>query len=260
LVAAADGRTTLALGNVVGSNIANIGLILGLSALVAPPFADGSMARRELLMLLVATVAPFPMLLDGTIGRLEGFALLAGAVWFLRATVGWSRARDPEPPSVKDAGAQGGRGRVVLALLVVAGLGVLLTGGKLIVVSAVHLALLLGISERLIGLTVVAIGTSLPELAAALVAAVRGHSDLCIGNVVGSNILNVLLVLGATAAVHPVAGSLAELGVDLGVMGTLTLFAFVSLRTKRCLTRAEGALWVMMYGGFVAFLVAFSAR
>jgi len=257
LFAAVEGRTTLALGNIIGSNAANIGLILGLSALIAPPLTDGSMGRRELLVLLGATLAPVLMLLDGTIGRLDGVVLLVGAAWFLRATVRWSRARDPEPPSVQNPGAKGRRDRAVLALLLVAGLAVLLAGGKVFVDAAVRLALMLGISERVVGLTVVAIGTSLPELAAALVAALRGHSDLCIGNVVGSNILNMLLVLGATAAVHPVGGSLRELGADMGVMGALTLLGFVSLCRKRRLTRAEGALWVGIYVTFLASLAAF---
>lgn len=250
LVAALDGKSAIALGNVLGSNIANIGLILGLTALISPPRVDASLARRELPVLVLATAAVPVCLIGGVIQRFEGVLLTAGAIGFTLVTLRWSRG---EPTGqVEDEPAEKGS-RLGLAAFAVVGLVTLLIGGKVLVDGAVGLALAFGMTERVVGLTVVAIGTSLPELAASLVAALRGHSELAVGNVVGSNIFNVLLILGVTSTVSPIAGSLSESRVDLLVMGALTTLCVLSLRRQRRVSRTEGVLYT---AGYVAFLTA----
>lgn len=253
VVAALDGKSAIALGNVVGSNIANIGLILGITALIAPPLVEGSLARRELPTLLLATAAVPAILLDGVIGRIEGTLLTAGAIAFTLATLKWSR-QSPEN-AAEEQPQEPGDGKLRLAMIAAAGLGVLLVGGKVFVGGAVGLALALGMSERVVGLTVVAVGTSLPELAASLVAALRGHSELAVGNVVGSNVFNVFLILGLTSLVRPIEGALHAMTLDLGVMGALTVLCVISMRAARRIPRWEGGLLVCCYVAFLLVLV-----
>lgn len=255
VAAALDRRSAIALGNVIGSNIANLGLILGVTALIAPPRVGRGLIRRELPALAASAVLPVLLLRGGVISRLEGVALLLGAgafsVWMLRA----QRTGNAEPSSAPRAGEPPKR-KLALAALALVGLAALVGGGKVFVDGAVALARAVGMSERTVGLTIVAVGTSLPELAASIVAALRGHSDLAIGNVVGSNIFNVLLILGATAVVHPVEGSLSALELDLAVLGAMTLAAVIMLRTGRVVRRWEGALLVTGYAVFIVALAA----
>src|SRR5690606_972536 len=188
------------------------GLILGLAALIAPPRTDGSMAGRELWVLVASTaVLPF-VLFNGSIGRLEGTALVLGAIGFTWLTLRWSKTR---PVDLDDVPHPEGAGRGKLLGIGLGGLVVLIVGGELFVRGAVEFAEYFGVSTRVIGLTIVAIGTSLPELAASVVAALRGHSELALGNVIGSNIFNLLLILGAAAVVHPVTGALGAMRLDL---------------------------------------------
>jgi cation:H+ antiporter len=260
LLAAAEGKSDIALGNVIGSNIANLGLILGATALVAPPLVDRSLARREVPVLLVSALAMPAALYDGVISRLEGALLLLGAIAFswamLRAT---SRvpataaiATEAREEIAEEAPILSKPKLVALALL---GLALLLGGGKVFVDGAVAIAFAFGMSERIVGLTIVAIGTSLPELAASIVAALRGHSSLAIGNVIGSNIFNALLILGAGAMAHPIQGSLLALRFDLCVMGGFTLLASILVRTERKISRPEGFLLVSAYAAFLGALV-----
>ncbi len=254
--AAWRGSSDIALGNVVGSNIANIGFILGLTALIAPPRSDGSMARRELWVLALGTALLPLILLDGTVGRAEGAALVLGAVAFTWLTVRWSRRTPAGHDPMSDALAEAARGRPSARLvgLSVGGLLLLIGGGELFVRGAVNLAAAFGVSERLVGLTVVAVGTSLPELAASVVAAVRGHSELAIGNVIGSSIFNGLLILGVAALVQPVAGDLTVMRVDLLALAWMTVLAMVMLRKPRVVTRAEGVLLLASYAAFLLVL------
>ncbi len=248
-----EGKPQIALGNVIGSNIANIGLILGLTALIAPPRVDSSLARRELPVLLLASALLPLILLHGVAGRLVALGFLAGAFGFTYATLRWARPASDSGDQEPDL--PGKSNRLALSGLAVLGLAVLLVGGKVFVGGAVGLAHHFGMSERVIGLTVVAIGTSLPELAASLVAALRGHSELAIGNVIGSNIFNVLLILGATGLVAPLHGSLHDMRLDLGTMLALTVFCVWSLRRSRRVTRLEGALLTATYLSFLVGLI-----
>lgn len=251
VAAALRGSSDIALGNVVGSNIANIGVILGLTALIAPPRTDGSLAGRELRVLLATTAVLPLLLLDQVISRIEGAALFACACAFTWLTIRWSTTRDV---SVEEVPTVSGGSSAKVVLVGTAGLGLLVVGGEIFVSGAVGMAETFGVSPRVIGLTIVAVGTSLPELAASTVAAVRGHSDLAIGNVVGSNIFNVFFILGAAALVRPVNGPLPQMGLDLGVLGALTVFLLFALRKPRTIGRVEGGLLLATYAGFLVAL------
>lgn len=274
LAAALEGRGGIALGNAVGSNIANLGLILGLTILIFPPRVDGSLIRREIpFLVLTAGLVPI-VFLDGRMSRLEGALLVAGSfaytVLMLRGARGPAAAAPaaakPSPEEreaieaaremavdAEQAGAPETRGKLALAALTAVGLGLLVFGGKVFVDGAVGVARGLGMSERLVGLTIVAVGTSLPELATSIVAALRGHSDIAVGNIIGSNIFNVLIILGGAALARPLAGEIGAMVVDLAALGGLTVFAAIGMRTERMLRRWEGAVLLGMY---VTFLVA----
>ena len=264
VTAAVKGQSDIALGNVIGSNIANTGLILGLTALIAPPTVHGLLARRELRILLAATFAVPAVLWDGTISRMEGILLTAGAAAFTWASFLWSK-QDPGSVVVElpDTVVGAGDGTTAsspqhtstprLAGLLVVGLVVLMAGGRFFVMGAVGIAHALGMSERMVGLTIVAFGTSLPELAASVLAALKGHSDIAVGNVIGSNVFNIFLILGITSLVHPIAGEISNGIMDLATMLGLTLFMAWSMRKERVITRLEGGLYASVY---VAFILA----
>ncbi|MBI2395015.1 MAG: calcium/sodium antiporter [Deltaproteobacteria bacterium] len=262
VIAAFRGSSAIALGNVVGSNVANLGLILGLTALIAPPSTDGTLVKRELPLLLV-TCALLPLALwDGVISRFEGLSLLGIAAAFTAWLVRDGRRSPPGEEAAatmeqaaEAAGAPPGERRAWLVFYAVAGLALLVLGGETFVRGAVGVARRFAIEDRVVGLTVVAVGTSLPELATSLVAAKRGHSDLALGNVVGSNLYNVLLVLGATAAIRPVEGQLAAFQLEILVMIAMTLVGAVAMRTRRTLSRWEGAVLLSSYVAFLAALV-----
>ncbi|HRG95336.1 MAG TPA: calcium/sodium antiporter [Polyangiaceae bacterium] len=245
----------IALGNSIGSNIANLGLILGVTALVSPPKVDPSVRRRELPALLAATLAVPLVLLDGRISRLEGGLLLLGALLHSALTLRAARLDKAALGAVQSAAETAGaprpksqRGLVGISLV---GLLALLGGGKLFVDGASGVARLLGMSEHTVGLTIVAVGTSLPELATSVLAARRGHSEVAIGNVIGSNIFNSLLILGAAGLVGSIEQPLEELRFDLAALGVLTL-AGAGFMLRPVVSRLAGAL---LLAGYVAFLV-----
>ncbi|MCK6545627.1 calcium/sodium antiporter [Myxococcota bacterium] len=260
MLAALEHKSAIALGNVVGSNIANLGLILGVTALIKPPVVDGSLIRREVPVMLATSFVVIAVLLDGTISRAEGALLVVGALVFTWVTL--KSAQGPKADVALNAElveeteqgvAHGSKPKLVAIAL--AGLGGLVLGGKLFVDGAVGLALAAGISERVVGLTIVAIGTSMPELATSVLAAVRGHSSIAVGNVVGSNIFNVLLILGASAIGYPIAGDLVAMQLDLGALVAISLLAVLFLRGSRTMPRFEGAVLIAFYAIFLGLLV-----
>lgn len=253
VVAALEGQSGIALGNVVGSNIANIGVVLGMTALIAPPAVPPRLWRAELPWLVTATACLPVALIDGQIRRWEGAALLAGAVLFTATTIRGKRS-DGEPNATQEAGKPTG---LRLALLTGGGLLALAVGGRSFVSGSVEVARVLGLSERTIGLTLVAIGTSLPELSASLVAALRGHAALAVGNVVGSNLLNMLLIVGAAGVTRPLEARVTDLSLELLTLGGFTFVLALSLLRARRVSRVEGGLYL---AGYVAFLVALFAE
>lgn len=264
--AAAAGRGEIAIGNVIGSNIANIGLILAVAALIRPTTIDRGLRRRELPVLLISAGLVPLVLINGRIEWWEGSILLVLALVYTTWMIRGNRA-DPtaasdvhELAAAADAATLGAipeTGRLRLAALAALGLGLLIGGGHFLVGGAVGIARMLGMEERLIGLTIVAVGTSLPELATSVIAAIRGHSDIAIGNVVGSNIFNVLLILGAAGLVAPIHGDLTTLVIELIALGAMTALAALAIATRTRVSRIEA---LMLLLGYVAFLISLVLR
>ena len=258
LTAIANDGSAIVLGNVIGSCIANLGLILGLTALIRPPYVDGRLIRREVPILLVSVAAVFAVLANGVIGLVDAILLCGAAAAFTIYTLAAS-AREVLPTAeaiLADAPDEVEDGKPKLIALTAIGLLLLLAGGYVFVEGSRELARWLGISERVIGLTVVALGTSVPELAASLVAAFRGHSALAIGNVVGSNIFNIFLVLGGVGLVAPIHGSLGELRLDMLFFVAITIFGALAMRGSRRIGRVEGGVFLAAYLAFIALAIA----
>lgn len=255
LSAVLNGSTELALGNVLGSNISNIGVILGISGMIAPILVHSSLIRREIpIMIGVALLACF-LSLDNQLGQIDGLILVIGFVAF-NALMIWITRQDKSSqhaPDVSEFTAQKIKSinRLLEAGRLVAGLIILVIGANLTVTGAINIATTLGVSQLVIGVTLVAVGTSLPELMASLIAAIRKESDLAIGNVVGSNIMNILLILGATSAIKAVDVPTSVLQFDFLVMITFSLVLLPLAWTSQKLARWECGALLVGYIGFV---------
>ena len=261
--AATAGNPELAVGNAIGSNIANIALVLGLTAAIRPMEVRSTILRREMPALLAVTLLTTMVFLDSFLGRLDGLILIGGLVlvlhWLVRLGMR-SHATDPlheeiaaELPEEMPIG----RAMVWLAI----GLAVLLAGAQLLVWGAHNLALTLGVSDLIIGLTVVAVGTSLPELAVSIVSALKNEHDIALGNIIGSNMFNCLAVIGPAAAIHPSAFTPAMLGLHLPVMIALTLVLFAltyNFTGTGRISRAEGVILLSVFIGYEGYLVSIS--
>lgn len=262
IMSAVDGNTGMAIGNVVGSNIFNTLLIIGAVALARPIHIGKGIMINEIPLVILASVAILAMgcspWLDGTapeISRVNGILLLLFFVIFMRYI--FSQARESKQDrSGQPAGAKPQPKMWLSAIMVVGGLAALIYGGDLFVDKASAIARSWGVSDAIIGLTIVAAGTSLPELATSLVAAVKGNSGIAVGNVIGSNIFNIFLVLGCAAAVRPLPfGGISML--DLGVLtGSALLFWFFGWFFKtRTITRIEGTIMAACYILYITLLV-----
>ncbi len=258
-MAGLEGATGLAVGNALGSNIANIGLVLGTTALIVPLAVHSGVLKREFPVLLFMCFAVLILLWDGYLGRLDGFILVAALVGLIYWTVRLAlRERDHDPLQAEVAEEipeSITMGAAVLWLVV--GLVVLLAGARMVVWGAVNIAHAFGVSEVIIGLTIVAIGTSLPELAASIMGALKGEPDLAIGNVVGSNLFNLLGVLGLPALIHPEVLDASVLSRDYPVMLGLTLALFLLVYSRRRtprIGRGSGFLLLGAYGAYMTTL------
>lgn len=258
--AAIIGSPGVAIGNVVGSNIANILLILGLSALIAPFAVEKKAFLRDGAVVLIATLAAIGVSMTGEFSRAAGFCFVTAlAAYILYAF--YSERRHPDSPKAEQhaaAGAEapaGPKSPFLDILMAVGGLILLVVGAKFLVTGAISVASALGVSETIIGLTVVAIGTSLPELVTSIMAALRGKSALALGNVVGSNIYNLFGILGVTAAIHPVAAPAEIVAFDNWVMLAATLVMILFSVTRSRLNRLEGAVMVAGYAAYLTWLV-----
>ncbi|NYJ35849.1 cation:H+ antiporter [Nocardiopsis aegyptia] len=274
--AALSGYPGLAVGNVVGSNIANILLVLGASALFVPLAVNSQVVRADIPVMAGLSVLVLLMALDGSLGRFEGAVLLAALVAYVTVTVLVSRRRAAGGPASQtdadgtgpDADADSGtdgpgraaaRPRPLLmdVALVVLGAALLVVGARLLVYGASAIASALGVSDLLVGLTVVAVGTSLPELVTSVVAVMRGERDMAVGNIVGSNVFNIGAVLGLTAIISPegIAVAPAALRFDLPIMVAVSLVLLPIALTRLDVARWEGALLVGFYAAYLAYLV-----
>lgn len=255
LKAALLGNSSISLGNVVGSNIANIALILGVAALIRPLDVHANVIMREIPIMIVITVLFLFLLIDGELGFIDGLIFVIGLVIYLIVNVLLARKeKNPEVDSEFKEGLKSKLGVPVSIVLMLAGLGLLILGANLFVQSAVAIAKLFNVSDAIIGLTIVAIGTSLPELITSIVAAFKNEADIAIGNVVGSNIFNILGILGITALIIPISS--VGLGyVDLGVMLFTAIILFPLSRTGFSISRFEGAILLVGYAGYIFYLL-----
>ncbi len=258
-MAAADGNPGLALGNAVGSNIANIGLILGVSALVAPLAVHSDVLRREYPILMGVCVAVYLMLLDGHLGRLDGALMLTGLAAVLWGMVRIGRRRALHDPLEEEFEKEipGNLSTLSASLWFIAGLALLLVASRMLVWGAVSVATLFGVSDLVIGLTIVAVGTSLPELAASVVSTLKGEDDIAVGNVIGSNIYNMLAVLSLPGLIAPGPVEATVLSRDMPIMLGLTL-ALLLMGWKRGgngrINRVEGAILTACFVGYQTWL------
>ncbi len=258
-MAALAGNPGIALGNALGSNITNIGLVLGTTALISPLAVRSETLRREFPVLFAVMLLTLLLLLDGHLGRLDGAVLLAGffLMMYWMVSIGRrERSGDPMDKEFADeipAGMKTGRALFWVGI----GLLTLLGSSRLLVWGAVNVAHAFGVSDLVIGLTIVAIGTSLPELAASVVSAMRNEPDIAIGNVLGSNMFNLLAVLGLPGLIHPLATPPEVLRRDFPIMigFTVVLFAMAyGFRGPGRLNRQEGAILLTGYAVYLAFL------
>lgn len=251
LSAALKGASDVAVGNVIGSNIFNIAVILGITAMIRPPSVHLDLIRREIPILILVTVLGGGLILFGQISRITGVLLFLGLCVYTIQSIRNGRNQPVDPLAALPASADSRVWRH--GVMIVAGLGILVLGSQMFVSGAVAMARDYGLSEAVIGLTIVAAGTSLPELATSVVAAIRKESDVAIGNIVGSNIFNILCILGLTATITPIR--IAGIGLNdaafmLGLALLLLPFAF----TQRLITRWEGGVFLGIYGVYLFLL------
>lgn len=255
LKAALLGNSSISLGNVVGSNIANIALILGVAALIKPLDVHAKVIMREIPIMIGLSLLLILFLIDGEISFIDGLILFIGLIVYVVVNVLMVRKeKNSEVDLEFKEGLKSKLGIPVSIILMIAGLGLLILGANLFVQGAVAIARLFNVSDAIIGLTIVAIGTSLPELITSIVAAYKNEADIAIGNVVGSNIFNILGILGITALIIPISSAGISY-IDLGVMFLTALILLPLSKTGLKITRIEGALLLGGYAGFIYFLI-----
>ena len=265
VVAALRGETDLAVGNAIGSNIANIGLVLGLTALIRPIELKSATLRREMPALLAVSLLTVALFLDSQLNRVDGFVLMTGLViviiWLVRLGLR-SSSTDPLQADFEAEIPKDMKTSVAVMWLLV-GLGALLFGAELLVDGAIEIARTVGVSEVVIGITLVALATSLPELAVSAVSAIKGEYGLAIGNIVGSNIFNLLAVVGVAAAIQPAVlpPSVLSLHIFVMVAFTLVLFAMTYEYDGRgAISRFEGFALVTAFIAYDAYVVLQNVR
>ncbi len=254
LVSAVGGNADLAIGNVMGSNLANIGLVLGISAIVKPLNVSGRVVTREVPVMLIITAAVLPVIWDLRISRLEGLALLVvlcAYLWFVFRT---AKDEDEEVLGEYAKFAKEAVGLTPWAAardlgLIAMGIAGLVLGAFAIRESAVALAEAMGISELVIGLTLVSIGTSLPELATSIVATLRNEADIAVGNIIGSNVFNIAAILGITATVSPLPVSPEVLSLEFPAVVIMSVLLVPIVRANLTIRRAEG---IVLLGTYLA--------
>ena len=261
-----SGQTDIALGNVIGSNMFNVLVVLGLAALIAPLAVSHQLVRLDVPVMIAVSALAWLLAADGAITRVEGLALLAGIILYTAFLLRQGRKTSPFPgePAAsehKKTSPSAFKAFVSPVLFVLVGLALLVIGARCLVAGASDIARLLGVSELLIGLTIVAVGTSLPELATSVVAGIRGERDIAVGNVVGSNIFNILAVLGVAAVISgrvPVPAPALRL--DFPLMVAAALACLPIFFTGARISRWEGALFLACYAAYIAYLILAASR
>lgn len=243
-----SGSSDIALSNVIGSNIFNLLIVVGVSAIICPMKTEKVILRRDIWWSLGAAVATLIMMADMKISGAEGILLLGGMAAYIAVLVFDARKKRDEGDEVK------AMSPLKSIIYIVGGLAAIIIGGDLVVDSACDIAAAFGMSEALIGLTIVAAGTSLPELVTSIVAAKKGDSGLALGNVVGSNIFNILFILGSASALSTINVA-PELFIDTAILIAVTLLMYFLCRTKEKTSRGEGALCVLVYAAYMAYII-----
>lgn len=255
VVAGIKHLSDIAVGNIVGSNIANIGLILGLAAIVQPLTIDMRLLSREMPIMIGISLLLYFMGWDGILSRLEGGILLVGIVTYTcyvyRMALKESKAVEQEYEEFVGAAYDSILKDIFWIII---GLVALVGGAYLLVHSAIYIARVVGISELVIGLTVIAVGTSLPELATSMVAAIRKESDISVGNVIGSNVFNILAVLGIAAIIQPLQINPISLRIDMPVMLFFSMALIPMITWKFVLTRGQGIFLLVGYSVYILWL------
>lgn len=250
LVSALKGTPDMAIGNVVGSNTMNAMLIVGCAAVVAPMSISRNTVRKDIPFAVVASVLLPLLAIDAAIGRIDGIILLAGFAAFMYYTLSQAKTGEAAPSDETKM-----QNPWLSVFFVVLGLALLVIGSNIFVDSASRVAYALGLSEAVVGLTIVAGGTSLPELATSVVAARKGQSAIAIGNVIGSNVFNILMILGLTATISPMQIQ-GITQVDLSMMLGSIVMVWLFSRTKYTVERWEGALLAVVYIAYVCWLLS----
>lgn len=262
LIAALNDNSDLAIGNVMGSNLANIGLILGITAIVRPMDVAARVVSREIPVMLALTILLFPLAQDGNLGLVEGISLFTILLFYLAFVNSAAGEEAPEVGQVFEEHQGSGKDQDTRVagidfVLVVLGSTGLVLGGTAIVRSAEFLAVSFSIPDVIVGLTIVAIGTSLPELATALVAAMRDEADIAVGNIIGSNIFNIAAILGITSMVTPITVAPTILTRELPAVLLLSLIALPVTRIGMRVYRWEGVILLACYFTITGWLVLF---
>ena len=243
-----SGSSDIALSNVIGSNIFNLLIVVGVSAIICPMKTEKVILRRDIWWSLGAAVATLIMMADMKISGAEGILLLGGMAAYIAVLIFDARKKRDGGDEVK------AMSPLKSIIYIVGGLAAIIIGGDLVVDSACDIAAAFGMSEALIGLTIVAAGTSLPELVTSIVAAKKGDSGLALGNVVGSNIFNILFILGSASALTTINVA-PELFIDTAILIAVTLLMYFLCRTKEKTSRAEGAICVLTYAAYMAYII-----
>lgn len=262
-IAAVQGKADITVGNVVGSNVFNITLIVGLSAMIRPLVIGGNTARLEFPVLLLVTLLSVALMGDSIVGRLDGAAMLAIYVGFTAYLVSLVRGQlsDAERREYQEevegiSGSETARPKLWVALaLLIAGIALLAAGAQATVKGAVEIARLIGWSERVIGLTIVGAGTGLPEVVTSIVSCIRGRVDVAVGNVIGSNLFNLLVALGLNGVLRPIRVAEGIVHSDNWWMLGATVLLGAVMYAGRRIRRAEGAALLAFYGVYIGLLL-----
>lgn len=254
LNATLSGQGDISVGNIIGSNIFNIAAILGISAVIQPLQAQRQLTRLDIPILIVATVVFTLLFWNGTLGRLEGCLFLAGIILYTIFSLYYSRKHEKKVEELAGELEKQPEAWYKDVMYIVGGLVILIFASNLLVNNAVSIAQELGVSEAVIGLTIVAAGTSLPELATSVVSALKKNPDIAIGNIVGSNLFNILAIAGTSSVVKPIVAKNVNY-VDLLVMLGLTLLLLPLVKSGQKISRAEGWVLIVVYLCYLAWLL-----
>lgn len=248
ITASLGGNNGISLGNIIGSNIFNLLMVIGISAVIIPFNSDKEILKRDMLWNIAITVLLLVLIFDGSLSRLDGVILLAGIAAYLTVVVRSALKNRVEDNSDEKVSVP----KAVVFIL--GGLAAIVFGGDLVVDNASLIAKSLGMSDTLVGLTIVAIGTSLPELVTSIVAAKKGDSGLALGNAVGSCIFNILFILGIASAIAPMTADY-EIIADVCILIFVSIVTYIFARSKERVSRLEGLFCVLIYGTYSAYII-----